>query len=170
MSLTWYAVATNPRCETRAASGLRERGFDVFLPVETRWKRSRAKARERVDTPLLTGYLFVGLNPGKSLYDVRLQDGVRGIVAGSSGKAAEIRPAFVYELQARQAAGEFDHTPAKRSAYARGGKARILNGPFKDQIGEMLAADDKGRVQLMLQGLFAGKMWVDDDHLEAIAA
>ena len=45
--MRWYAVQSNPVCEAKAAKGLREHGFMVFLPVETKWKRSRAKQRER---------------------------------------------------------------------------------------------------------------------------
>lgn len=176
MTLRWYAVQSNPCCETKAAKGLREHGFTVFLPVETKWKRSRSKARERVNTPLFTGYLFVGLGPWQSLYHVRQIDGVRGLVLTSDGVPAEISPILIdgkpvhpiYDLEARQAAGEFDHTPAKRSAFSQGDDARILAGPFKGHVGKMLSADDDGRVSLMLKGIFAGGIVVDDDHLEPV--
>lgn len=174
--LKWYALQTNPCCERKAEAGLREHGFTVFLPVETRWKRSRAKQRKRVDIPLFTSYLFVGLCPWQSLYHVRLVDGVRGIVLTSDGVPAEIGSREIdgrevhpiYDLQARQASGEFDHTPAKRSAFSRGDDARILAGPFKGHVGQMLSADDEGRVSLMLRGIFAGGIVVDDDHLEPV--
>lgn len=174
--LKWYAVQTNPLCERKAEAGLREHGFTVYLPVETKWKRSRSKARERVDHPLFTGYLFVGLGPWQSIYQVRQIDGVRGLVLNADGSPAEIQwievkgePVHpVYDLQARQASGEFDHTPAKRSAFSQGDDARILMGPFKGHVGQMLAADDDGRVSLMLKGIFAGGIVVDDDHLEPV--
>lgn len=174
--LTWYVVQTNPQCERRAEAGLKEHGFTVFCPLETRWKRSRSKARERVDRPLFTGYLFVGLCPWQSLYHVRQIDGVKSLVQNADGSPAEIgwleikgeRVHPIYDLQARQAAGEFDHTPAKRSAFSKGDDARILAGPFKGHVGKMLSADDHGRVSLMLKGIFAGGIIVDDDHLEPV--
>lgn len=174
--LTWYAVSTNPQCERKAEAGLREHGFTVFCPLETRWKRSKSKARVRSDRPLFTGYLFVGLCPGQSLYHVRQIDGVKGIVHTTDGRPAEIGPVEIegravhpiYDLQARQLAGEFDHTPAKRSAFSQGDDARILAGPFKGHVGKMLSADDQGRVSLMLKGIFAGGIIVDDDHLEPV--
>jgi transcriptional antiterminator RfaH len=190
MALRWYAAQTNPLCERRAEAGLREHGFTVFLPVETKWKRSRSKARERVNTPLFTGYIFVGVGPWQSLYQVRQIDGIRGLVLATDGEPAEISwlPVIdertgtvvrnpdgtprefhpVYDLQAREAAGEFDHTPAKRSAFSQGDDARILAGPFKGHVGKMLSADDAGRVSLMLKGIFAGGIIVDDDHLEPV--
>lgn len=165
--LTWFAVQTNPLCERKASDGLREHGFTVFMPVETKWKRTR-KTRERVDHPLFPSYIFVGLGPWQSLYHVRQIDGVRGLVMTGDRVPAEVIPAAIYDLQARQAAGEFDRTPAKRSAYSEGDDARILTGPFKGHIGKMLAADDQGRVSLMLKGIFAGGIVVDDDHLEPV--
>lgn len=166
--LIWYAVNANPCCERKAAAGLREHGFTVFLPVETKWKRGKNKARERVDSPLFVGYLFVGIGPGQSLYHVRQIDGVRGLVLTGGNVPAEVHAGSVYDLQARQAAGEFDRTPAKRSAFHQGEDARILSGPFKGHIGKMLEADDEGRVKLMLSGMFAGGIVVDDDHLEPV--
>jgi len=168
--LKWYAVQSNPVCEAKAAKGLNEHGFTVFLPVETKWKRStRTKKRERADTPLFTGYLFVGLCPGQSLYHVRQIDGVRGLVSCGLGVPAEINARFVYDLQARQLAGEFDHTPAVKCTYRPGDKAKVtLEGPYRDLIGEVLTATDAGRVELMLNAALNWKTVIDSDHLEEV--
>jgi transcriptional antiterminator RfaH len=188
MTLRWYAAQTNPLCERRAEAGLREHGFTVFLPVETKWKRSRSKARERVNTPLFTGYIFVGVGPWQSLYQVRQIDGIRGLVCGHDGEPIDMtwmpvqlpsgrflrnpdgrlaKVSFVYDLQARQAGGEFDHTPARRSLFRKGDKARImLDGPLKDQIAEVLEANDEGRVKLLLSAKFGWRTTLDSDHLE----
>lgn len=190
MTLQWYAVQTNPLCEAKAAKGLNEHGFTVFLPVETKWKRSRAKQRERVNTPLFTGYLFVGLCPGQSLYRVRQIDGVRGLVIGSNGHPVEFGEIVmlddagkivrnpdgtprkfhpIYALQARQEAGEFDHTPAVKCTYRPGDKAKVtLEGPYRDLIGEVIAATDAGRVELMLNAALNWKTVIDSDHLEEV--
>lgn len=168
--LRWYAAQTNPRCETKAEKGLREHGFTVFLPVETKWKRStRTKKRERVNTPLFTGYLFVGLCPGQSLYHVRQIDGVRGLVSCGLGVPAEINARFVYDLQSRQLAGEFDHTPAVKCTYRPGDKAKVtLEGPYRDLIGEVITATDAGRVELMLNAALNWKTSIDSDNLEEV--
>lgn len=188
--LTWYAVSTNPQCERKAESGLREHGFTVFCPVETNWKRSKTKERVRVDKPLFTGYLFVGLIPGQSLYHVRQIDGVKGMVCGTNGEPINVgwlpielpsgkflrnedgtlaRVHFVYDLQARQAAGEFDHTPARRSQFRKGDKARVmLDGPLKDAVAEILSASDDGRVKLLLSAKFGWTTTLDSDRLEAV--
>lgn len=188
--LTWYAVQTNPQCERRAHAGLKGRGFEAFMPVETHWGRSRAKKRERVNKPLFTGYLFVGLRPNQSLYEVRQQDGVRGWVCGTDGQPVNVGRVpiilpdgnlargpdgkleyynFVYDLRARQAAGEFDHTPARRSQFGKGDHARVtLDGPYKGLIGEVMRATDEGRVELMLCAALNWKTTLDTDQLEAV--
>lgn len=193
MTLQWFCVKTNPQCEAKVRASLREQGFDAYLPETTVWRRTKLAKRERVNRPLLTGYLFVGIGPDArgGIYDVRMIDGVRGFVCnadgvpadftevpalddagqpvrGADGKLVTFRP--VYELQARQAAGEFDQTPARRSPFRKGGQAKILAGPFKGHVGEMLEADDEGRVRLMLKGIFKGGIVVDDDHLEPVKA
>lgn len=189
--LQWFAVQTNPQCEVRAHDGLEARGYTVFLPLETRWKRARrTKVRERVSKPLLTGYLFVGLAPGQCLYGVRLQDGVRGVVTGCDGRPLEfgwrarvdahgrvmrdakgevIRYHPINELQARQAAGEFDHTPAVRCHLQKGDKAKVLlEGPYKGLVGQVLAATEEGRVELLLSAALNWKTTIDSDHLEEV--
>lgn len=178
--LIWYAVLTNPRCEAKAVAGLRERGFDVYLPEETRLKRSKANARERVNRPLFPGYLFVGLNPdcGAGLYHVRLQDGVRGVVASADGRPARIghvvingEPVRIVDwLRSRQAMGEFDYTPARRTLFSKGHRAKLTHGQFKGHVGTMTEADTEGRIRIELEGLFKGGIWIDDDHIEAVAA
>lgn len=169
MTLRWFACKTNPCCETKAARGLREHGFTVFLPVETKWKRGRAKQRERVNSPLFQGYLFVGLGPWQSLYHVRQIDGVRGLVSCGQGVPAEINARFVYDLQARQAAGEFDHTPAVKCTYRPGDKAKVtLEGPYRDLIGEVITATDAGRVELMLNAALNWKTTLDSDYLTEV--
>lgn len=167
--LIWYAVNANPCCERKAAAGLREHGFTVFLPVETKWKRGKNKARERVDAPLFTGYLFVGIGPGQSLYHVRQIDGVRGLVLTGGNVPAEIHARFVYDLQARQAAGEFDRTPARRLGMEPGDKVRVtLEGPYRDQIGEIMEASDEGRVNILFSEKLNWRHTFDADQIEPI--
>ena len=166
--LIWYAIQTNPRCERRVIDGLREHGFTVFCPMETHWKRGRTKKRERVDSPLFVGYVFFGLGPWQSIYHARLIDGVRGLVS-VAGAPLEIPPALIYDLQARQAAGEFDHTPPIKCTYRPGDKAKVkLDGPYRDLIGEVLKATEGGRVELMLCASLNWKTTIDSDHLEEV--
>lgn len=166
IGLVWYALRSDARSEQRVTEGLIERGFAVYLPLETRWHRTR-KGRSPKDRALIPGYLFVGLAPGQSVYGALQVDGARSVI-GVAGQARAIDPGFIYELQLRQEAGEFDQTAAKRFKLKVGDSARILHGPFRDQIGQLMSVGEDGRIKLLLSGLFAGGIALDSDAVEAV--
>lgn len=162
--MRWFVVQTDPSGEAKAQRNLTEKGFTSYLPQETRWKRTKV-SRERVNRPLMTGYMFVGISDGQAHAEVRSLDGIRAFVC-VSGVPYEIPAQAVQSLRERELSGEFDYTPARKSIFRKGRRAKVLSGPFKGHIGEMLQAED-GRIRLMLNGLFAGKLWLEDDRLEA---
>ena len=80
----WYVIHTNPRCESRAAAGLRARGFEVYAPQEVVWKSIRKRKgkgakRARVHRPAYPRYLFVGMK-AMDWELIHRCDGVAGIV------------------------------------------------------------------------------------------
>ncbi|WP_167765424.1 MULTISPECIES: transcription termination/antitermination protein NusG [unclassified Brevundimonas] len=166
--LVWFAMRTKSLCEHKVVIGLRERGFDAYLPAEADWKRNKTGSRERRERPLIPGYVFVGVGPGKSLYFAMQVESATGVV-GWDGQAREIDPRFVYGLRARQAAGEFDHTASKRDAFRPGMKAKVLlKGPFQDLIGRILKSGKDGRVELMMCEALNWKASMHVDELKLV--
>jgi transcription antitermination factor NusG len=55
--LNWYAVRVRPRCEKTVADGLREKGYEQFLPLHKERHRWSDRAAV-VEMPLFTGYVF----------------------------------------------------------------------------------------------------------------
>lgn len=172
---SWFAIETRPRAEYAALADLEAMdGIDVYLPQETRLRRTR-KGKFVVQHPLLPGFLFVNAT-GRSIFDVLRSKAVRGIVRAPGGAAHPIRPRvingtpwhFVDEMRARENAGEFDFTP-KLKPLVEGGNVRVLTGFFKDQIGKLISAPAEGRAEIMMGGMFAGRMSVDVRGLEAAA-
>jgi transcription antitermination factor NusG len=151
--LTWYVFRTRPQAEVRSRDRLREMGYTTFLAMEKRLRRTR-KGKEAVEHPLVPSYLFAAVGPGQSLYDALAVDGVADVLR-VGGNAHPIPAAFVYDLQARQMAGEFDHTPKAR-IWRKGDPARIIHGPFQGHIGKIVAAPVDGRATILLDGLFGG--------------
>ena len=175
--LTWFVIRARPGREASAVEGLRERGFtDVYLPTERRLVRGLRGSRP-VDRALIPGLIFLGIGPSSpSVYDACRVSCVTDLVRHASGEAAAIRRCAdghhpVYDIRARQAAGEFDHTP-KAKKLRRGERVRIAAGPFSGWIGEVLKAEPGQRAHVMLSGLFGGKSGVpvDPKHLEPVAA
>lgn len=60
MSLTnkWYALYTNPRAEKKVALSLTQKGFEVFLPLQTTLKQWSDR-KKKVEEPLFKSYVFI---------------------------------------------------------------------------------------------------------------
>ena len=60
----WSVVQTPPNRETRAKANLRQRGYLTYLPCTARLRR-HADNIEPVPGPMLSGYLFIALDPAR---------------------------------------------------------------------------------------------------------
>ncbi|WP_332657348.1 transcription termination/antitermination protein NusG [Brevundimonas sp.] len=171
MTQIWYAARTEGRGEKAAAEAIRELKLDVFLPCETRLRRTR-KGKERIEHPLLPGYLFVGTNPDAlgDIYAVAKLSHVVDVVRLRSGTAAEIPASFVNGLRAAVEAGDFDFTP-KRKPLSIGCDVRLLTGPFKDMIAKLMSLPAEGRATVLIgSGLFTGPTTVDIKNMDPVVA
>lgn len=174
--LVWFVLQTNPNCEGKAVHGLLERGFVAYTPYSIRWHRPAASRtnpnpkRIPKKTPLLRGYVFVAICGLQSHYTVRSVDGVKGFVMGTNGRPFQIPCAAVETFMDREDEGEFDKTRSDKPVYRPDDKLKITGGPFKGHVATMLESLEDGKLRVMLEGLFHGKMMVDDDHVEAMAA
>lgn len=175
LGLIWFAVRTKPGREVAAVEGLKERRFDVYLPAATRLRRTSI-GRRSVLSPLIPGYVFVGVGPDSPrIYDVVAVSAVSDVVRYANGIAAEIRSGddgshFVYAMRALQAAGAFDYTPRTKT-FVQGQKVRITAGAWTGYIGEIIDAAPGRRAHVMLSGIFAGRSGVpiDPKFLDAAA-
>lgn len=171
-STNWFVLQTTPRGELAALAVIQAMdGLEAYLPWETRLRRTR-KGKVVVHHPLLPGFLPVGTQD-RSIFDALLSKSVRGIIRSPGGVAHPIRSKivngtawnFVDELKSREIAGEFDFTP-KHKPLVEGAEVRVISGAFKDQIGRLLSAPSGGRAEVLMSGLFAGRMLVDVRGLE----
>jgi transcription antitermination factor NusG len=56
--MNWFAIYTRSRHEKKVAEVLRDKQFDIFLPLRnviSRWK----DRRKEIQTPLFSGYVFI---------------------------------------------------------------------------------------------------------------
>jgi transcriptional antiterminator RfaH len=54
----WYAVYTKPRSEKKTAQTLADKGYEVYLPLQTTIKQWSDR-KKKVEEPLFKSYLFV---------------------------------------------------------------------------------------------------------------
>ncbi len=144
---SWYVAETLPRKENFAALNLAKQGFELFLP---RYRKTRRHAR-RFDTvlaPLFPGYIFVRFNRYHTNWrSINGTFGVQRLICGQSGTLSPMPTQVVEHLQA-QCNGDIYETGSK--SFEPGQQVRITTGPFADQVAQVLALDDRGRVALML--------------------
>ena len=168
--LTWYAACTAVSRERYAEGNLRDAGFDVYLPMATRWV-VHAKKREKVQRPLFPRYVFVGMPDPLMWGAADNARGVERLVRGAGPAPSIVSWRTIDNLRAAEALGQFDDT-VKREAIAPfkpGQPVRVIAGPMKGFVAEVAKANPKGRVHLLL-GMLGGKVaaTVDADQLEAV--
>lgn len=146
----WYAIRSATRQEKRAEASLRELGFEVYLPRETRWHRS-GRRRVALETPLFVGYLFVALEAPEPFSVVREADGVHNLV-GIRGTPQPIADKFIEVFNAAEARGEFDRTlGVAHGPYRPGQEVAIVKGKFTDWPATVVRMTGPERVELLVR-------------------
>lgn len=131
--MTWFAIRCAPQREIAVEAMLRRKGYDVFLPTETKMRRLRrgAKKREMVTYPTFTGYLFVKA-PVPWLH-LMAERHVMGFV-GFDGSPAPIAEAEIAKLKNMSGNVPHRHSVNPHRALRTGELAEIQAGPFAGQV------------------------------------
>lgn len=149
----WYVARTKVGGELLAGQSLAANGFTTFTPQLQRMSRSVRAARPpqvRL-VPMFPGYVFLSLDLRHDAW--RLAAASPGVVdlLGARGGRPDAVPADVMDaIVARHA----DARPLP--AYpdlVPGRRARVLDGPFADLMGEIASFDGNGRVAVLLEVL-----------------
>lgn len=162
--MRWVIARCSAMAERRAMSGLTERRFVAYMPMHRFYRRHHG-SRVRAERPLLVGYVFVGLAPHQSEWDLRQIDGIDGVLK-TDGATALINPWTVVQIAAMEADGAFDHTGPKKPVYAKDQLVRIVSGWAVGHIAKVVEATDGG-LQLQFNGVFKGGVTMAEDHVEA---
>lgn len=145
----WHVVRTNVNCEPRAGKAIAALGFEVYMPLEHKWVRHMRK-RQRVARPLFARYLFVRFDAAREhWYPIRFTHGVEQILTTDRHVPATIADQWIEDFRRAEAAGAFDRTRT-RPAFGKGDRVRIEEGAFAGHVGEVLRADGKQRVEILL--------------------
>jgi len=147
--MSWYAVHTQPHAEARAAEHLTRQGYGVYLPRYRRWVR-HARKRQIVQRPLFPRYVFVAFDRATTPWRPILSTvGVSGVVSDGEGPAP-VAAEIIQNLRQRESEGGFDElAPAQR--LRAGDRVRILEGPFENCLGRLVAASDEERVFILFE-------------------
>ncbi len=146
MTKPWFVCQSNVREERRASFYLKEKGFEVYLPIMEA-QRLVGQRQTLVQRPLFPGYLFVRFNEQQDIERVRWTRGVHKILPES------IRPLPVDDraVECIRGLGQRDGV-IRKQPFRVEDRVRILRGPFKDLVGIFEEwTSDKGRVRILLR-------------------
>ncbi len=129
----WYAIYTKSRAEKKTYALLKQRGFEVYLPLQKRFKQWSDR-KKWVEEPLFNSYMFVYVSE-REYYEV-LQAPVVVRYITFSGKAAPIREdqiLFLKKILSSESELEIsDHQ------FSVGEKVKVVGGPFHGMDGELV--------------------------------
>lgn len=153
-TLAWYAVRTNPQCEGRALRSLDAAGFAPFLPtIRKETRHPRTKAWRTAEYPLLTRYLFVGMEKGAEHFgEVRGCDGVERLL-GVNGLPLRVPGREVESLFDAQAKGLFDQmrSSSVKRPYRVADPVMITEGPFQGFHGNVNSYHGRRMIEVLIQ-------------------
>ena len=144
----WCAVQTHVRSEDKAAFHLRRQDYDVFLPKHLK-RRKHARRIDWVSAPLFPRYLFVAIDPDTMpWWAIRSTVGVGSLICFGDSPAG-VPENIITEIKPRQDENGMAKLHAG-SAFKRGDRVKIIDGPLNDVEGLFESPTDKERVTLLL--------------------
>lgn len=149
----WLVVRTKPRQERIAASHLRQRGVEPYLPmfVEQPWHRRAPRG----PVPLFASYLFVRCSPAEQLSAVRFCPGVLRPVIFDQHLAI-VEQSVIDALRLREDEAGLILTDERKPGIAAGQRVRIMSGPLVGLEGVFKSyLKGRRRVQLFMEFLRA---------------
>lgn len=162
--MRWCIARCSPMAERKVMDAMTERKIVAYLPMHRFYRRLRG-VRHETARPLMVGYVFVGLAPHQSTYDLRRISGVEGVLQ-SNGATAFISPWAVVQIAALEAARAFDHTSHK-PVFSTGQVVRIVTGWAAGQQAKVIEAEDGGLRVSFDAGIFKGcRMPMAVEHVE----
>lgn len=175
--MRWCVARVSPMAERKIMDALKDRRIVAYMPMHRFYRRPRALLHGNAPTgrapriaarPLMIGYLFVGLAPHQSIYDLRGVDGVDGVLKRIGGETAFISPWAVVAIAALEAAGAFDRAN-RGPVFRKDQVVKIISGIAAGHEATVVDAEDGGLRVTFERGLFKGQaLSMDADKVEPV--
>jgi transcriptional antiterminator RfaH len=150
-ALAWYVCQSKPRQEAKAVERLSEQGYEVYLPMLTRWERKQG-VWIRKEQVMFPRYCFVRCgDAGQSIAPIRSTPGVLGLVRFGN-EVATLSDNVVVAI--RELAERNGQVPTEKpEPFPVGTPVAVVDGPLKGLSGLVSAlADERVAVMLTLLG------------------
>lgn len=166
----WYIVSTYTGHEKKVAqliqqrikaNGLEDEIMEVLVPIQEKVVAKEGKKRT-IEEKIFPGYVIIRMVVNDQTWHlVRNTDGVTGFI----GPSKQPTPLSDDEVKAILAFSEVKQ-PSFQATFRVGSPVKVVDGPFKDFIGEIKEINqDKGQVRVMLS-FFGRDVLKEFDFLE----
>lgn len=145
----WLAAYTKSRAEKKVLLELEYQGIEVFLPLQ-RKLRQWSDRKKWVELPLISGYIFVHINPRE--YEAVLKTAGVVTYVKFEGKAAVIPDEQIDWIKRMLRQNEVN-IELHQTLFNVGDKIEVLAGPLIGIIGTLITIKNKKRVAVQLQQL-----------------
>lgn len=166
-TLRWYIVLTKAAAEWQAQKEILNKGFRSYYPYyyadvrRGRWSQGAVK-------PQFPGYIFVAIEEGVSIEQIKHVHGVRDVLK-NSGKLVVMSDAQMLRCKRGCHHRHLASIPrrAKRDSLKEGDWFEIPHGIWKGLPAEILSIDKSGRISASLGNL---KVSLHADDLKGVRA
>lgn len=147
--LKWYVMYTTSRSEKKVADRLRERGWEVYLPMIEEL-RQWSDRKKKVQKALFNGYVFVRTRRNQLWECLQVPGAVKFV--HFSGQHATVREEEIEIIQRIINTGVAVETDG--SVIEPGEKVKVLGGPLQDMTGEVIEKGNKDYFLIRVPGIY----------------
>lgn len=145
----WYVLTTRSRHEKKSEQFLKNRGFEVFLPVQ-KVMRKWSDRKKMVEVPLFSGYLFIRYEESKR-FDVLNTPGIVRFLRYNNNDAT-ISDSQVEAI--KMALNEIpDEINVIDQHFSEGEEIRIKSGPFKGFYGKIIQYNNNRKIMISIDSI-----------------
>ena len=148
-STNWYVLTTRSRHEKKSEQFLKNRGFEVFLPLQ-KVMRKWIDRKKMVEVPLFSGYLFIRYDESKR-FDVLNTPGIVRFLRYNNMDAT-ISDSQVEAI--KMALNEIpDEINVIDQHFSEGEEIRIKSGPFKGFYGKIIQYNNNRKIMISIDSI-----------------
>jgi transcription termination/antitermination protein NusG len=149
IELKWYVMYTASRSEKKVAERLRERGWEVYLPIVEEL-RQWSDRKKKVERALFNGYVFVKTNRNQLWECLQVPGAVKFV--HFSGHHATVREEEIEIIQRVIATGVAVETDG--TVIEPGEKVKVIGGVLQDMVGECVEKGNKDYFMIRIPGIY----------------
>lgn len=147
--LKWFVMYTTSRSEKKVADRLRERGWEVYLPMIEEL-RQWSDRKKKVQRALFNGYVFVKTRRNQLWECLQVPGAVKFV--HFSGHHATVREEEIAIIQRIITTGVAVETDG--SMIEPGEKVKVMGGPLQDMTGEVIEKGNKDYFLIRIPGIY----------------